>query len=254
MKKLIPFLLNLFPRPLLIRLSYIFMRFSALLLKGDNVECPVCEGRFKRFLPYGYHNIRENVLCPKCLSLERHRLLWLYLKEKTGFFHEELKVLHVAPEQCFFKKFRKQKNLDYITADLESPLADIKMDIQSIPLNDNEFDAVICNHVLEHVKDDQKALREIYRILKPGGLAILQVPMDMNMTSTYEDDSITSPKEREKHFRQKDHYRLYGADYPDRIKTVGFKSDEKNYLDEIDPVMKERYRLPENEYMLGFYK
>ncbi len=254
MKKLIPFLLNLFPRPLLIRMSYVFMRFSALFLKGDKVECPVCESRFKRFLPYGYNRVRENVLCPKCFSLERHRLLWLYLKEKTGFFHKNLRVLHVAPEQCFLSKFRKQQNLDYTTADLESPLADIKMDIQATPFNDNEFDFVICNHVLEHVKDDHKALQEILRILKPGGMAILQVPMDMNMASTYEDHTITSPKKREIHFRQKDHFRLYGADYPDRIKAAGFKSDDKNYLDEIEPALKERYRLPENEYMLGFKK
>jgi SAM-dependent methyltransferase len=254
MKKLIPVLLNLLPRPLLIRLSYLFMRFSALFLKGNNVECPVCESRFKRFLPYGYNKVRENVLCPKCLSLERHRLMWLYLEEKTAFFQKELKVLHVAPEQCFFRKFRKQKNLEYITADLESPLADIKMDIQSIPLNDNEFDVVICNHVLEHVKDDKKALQELFRVLRPGGFAILQVPMDISMKSTYEDDTITDPKEREKHFRQKDHFRIYGADYIDRIKAAGFKADGKNYLDEIDPARKERYRLPENEYMIGFYK
>ncbi|HJX70757.1 MAG TPA: methyltransferase domain-containing protein [Bacteroidales bacterium] len=254
MKKLIPVLLNLFPRPVLIRLSYIFMRFSKLFLKGNNVECPVCEGRFKRFLPYGYQNIRENALCPKCLSLERHRLMWLYLKEKTDFFHKNMKVLHIAPEQCFFKKFRQQKNLEYITADLKSPLADIKMDIQSIPLNDNEFDAVFCNHVLEHVKDDQQALREILRVLKPGGFAILQVPMDIHMTSTYEDDSITDPKEREKHFRQKDHFRLYGADYPDRIKAAGFVTDERNYLDEINSARKERYRLPEDELMIAFFK
>ncbi|MBN2214106.1 MAG: methyltransferase domain-containing protein [Bacteroidales bacterium] len=254
MKRIIPVLLNMFPRPLLIRLSYIFMRFSCLFLKGDNVECPVCGGRFRKFLPYGYKNVRENVLCPKCLSLERHRLMWLYLKEKTCFFHKNIKVLHVAPEQCFFRKFRKQKNLEYITADLESPLAGIKMDIQSVPLDDNEFDVIICNHVLEHVKDDRKALGEILRILKPGGFAILQVPVDMNMPVTYEDGTITDPKEREKHFRQKDHLRLYGADYPDRIKAAGFTTIENNYLDEIDTVKKARYRLPENEYMLAFYK
>jgi SAM-dependent methyltransferase len=254
MKKLIPFLLRLLPRPVLIRMSYFFMRFSALFLKGDNVECPVCGSSFKKFLPYGHQNVRENVLCPKCLSLERHRLMWLYLKARTGFFMKDLKVLHVAPEQCFFKRFRKQQNLEYVTADLESPLADIKMDIQSIPLNDNAFDVVICNHVLEHVKDDRKALREIFRVLKPGGFAILQVPTDINMNSTYEDDSVTDPKEREKHFRQKDHFRLYGADFPERVKAEGFKIREKNYLDEIDTAKKERYRLPENEYMFGFYK
>src|SRR5690554_1912046 len=99
MKRLLPFILNIVPRPLLIRLSYIFMHFSALFYRGNNVECPVCGGQFRRFMPYGYKDVRANALCPKCLSLERHRLLWLYLKEKTGFFTSKLKVLHVAPEQ-----------------------------------------------------------------------------------------------------------------------------------------------------------
>jgi SAM-dependent methyltransferase len=230
------------------------MRFGALFLKGNNVECPVCGGRFRKFLPYGYNNVRENVLCPKCLSLERHRLLWLYLKEKTGFFRNNYKVLHIAPEQCFYKRFRKLNNLQYVTADLESPLADIKMDIQSIPLNDNEFDIIICNHVLEHVKDDNRALHELFRVLKPGGFAILQVPVDISLPATYEDDSITNPKEREKHFRQKDHFRLYGADFPERTKKAGFIITETNYLDEINNDLKIRFRLPEREYMFGYRK
>ena len=116
------------------------------------------------------------MLCPKCLSLERHRLLWLYLKNRTEFFTAKLKVLHVAPEQCFFKTFRNMKNLVYLTADLESPLADMKLDIQDMPFPENEFDVIICNHVLEHVPDDRKAMHEIFRVLKKGGFAILQVP------------------------------------------------------------------------------
>lgn len=247
-------MLNLLPRPLLIRVSYYFMRISSVFLKGNNVECPVCGGRFRKFLPYGYNIVRENVLCPRCMSLERHRLLWLYLKKKTPFFSKKLKVLHIAPEQCFYRRFKNQENLDYLTADLKSPLADIKMDIQYMPLEENRFDVVICNHVLEHVEDDRKALAEILRVLKPGGMAILQVPMDLSMNKTYEDNSITDPKEREKHFRQKDHVRLYGKDYPERVKAAGFKADDRNFITEVPAELMKRYRLPENELMLGFYK
>jgi len=254
MRKLIPFFINSVPRPWLIRISMVFMRFAALWYRGDRVECPVCGGRFRKFLPYGYNRVRENVLCPKCLSLERHRLLWLYLKNRTGFFTEKLKVLHIAPEQCFFRLCRKMPNLTYITADLESPLAEIKLDIQDMPFPDDDFDVVICNHVLEHVPDDRKAIREIFRVLKRNGYALLQVPADYSMEHTHEDPSITDPSEREKHFRQKDHYRLYGRDYLQRLTEAGFHVPGENYLDGLSTRERERYRLPEQEYMYGYYK
>lgn len=254
MKKLIPLILKIFPRKYLIRLSYIFMRISSLLYRGNNVECPVCGSRFRKFLPYGHNIVRENVLCPKCLSLERHRLMWLYLKNKTGFFTEKLKVLHVAPEQCFYSRFRKLKNLNYVTADLESPIADIKLDIQKMPFADNEFDVVICNHVLEHVEDDKKAISEIFRVLKTGGFAVMHVPMNLSMDRTYEDPSITDPKDREKHFRQKDHYRLYGRDFPERVKNAGFRITSGSYTDELGNEDIERYRIIKKELMLVYRK
>jgi SAM-dependent methyltransferase len=254
MKKIIPLFINLVPRPWLIRISILFMRFAAFFYQGDQVECPVCGGRFRKFLPYGYNQVRKNVLCPKCLSLERHRLLWLFLKNRTDFFTASLKVLHIAPEQCFYKLFRKMINLSYVTADLESPLADIKLDIQHMPFAEGEFDVVICNHVLEHVPDDRKAMREIFRVLKKGGYAVLQVPANYTMEHTHEDPSITDPAEREKQFRQKDHYRLYGRDYLNRITEAGFHVPDNNYMNELSPGEKERYRLPVQEYMFGYYK
>jgi SAM-dependent methyltransferase len=254
MKKIIPLFINLFPRPWLIRISMVFMRFAAVFYLGNDVECPVCGGHFRKFLGYGYNQVRPNVLCPKCLSLERHRLLWLYLKNRTDFFTARKKVLHIAPEQCFYKAFRRMSNLTYVTADLESPLADLKLDIQHMPLPDDEFDVVICNHVLEHVPDDRQAIREIFRVLKKGGFAILQVPTSYSKEHTYEDPAITDPAERELHFRQKDHYRLYGRDYLDRLMEAGFHIPEINYLDELSLVEKERYRLPVMEYMYGYGK
>ncbi len=254
MKKLLRFILNAVPRKYLIRLSYVFMPFGSYFYRGNNVECPVCGGRFRKFMPYGYHATRENVLCPKCLSLERHRLMWLYLKNKTGFFTRPMKVLHIAPEQCFYRRFKKLGNLDYLTADLESPLADIKFDIQQIPLPDATFDMVICNHVLEHVEDDLKAMHEIHRILKPGGIAIMQVPMIMDREKTFEDPSITDPADRLIHFHQKDHFRIYGTDFNARAEKAGFRITENNYCDEIGNRLRERYRLPQKEFMFGYRK
>jgi len=146
------------------------------------------------------------------------------------------------------------KNLAYVTADLESPLADVKLDVQDMPFDDREFDVVICNHVLEHVPDDRKAIAEIFRVLRHGGFAIMQVPTDYSREKTYEDDSITEPLEREKHFRQKDHYRLYGRDYLNRISEAGFILKEENYMLSLSREDKDRFRLPETEFMYGYYK
>ncbi len=225
MKKIFKFLLNTLPRPLLIRLSYVFKFFAPVLYKGNNVECPVCEKSFRKFLAYGYgESHRENVLCPHDLTLERHRVMWLFLKLKTDFFSKpNLKVMHIAPEQCFNDLFKKQKNLDYTTGDLLSPIADLHFDLHDIPLEDNQYEVVFCNHVMEHVKDDLQCMKELYRIMKPGGWGIMQVPIDSNRNETYEDWSITSPKEREKHFWQYDHVRLYGLNYPKRLEEAGFK-------------------------------
>jgi ubiquinone/menaquinone biosynthesis C-methylase UbiE len=145
-------------------------------------------------------------------------------------------------------------NLTYVTADLESPLADVKLDIQQMPFEDNSFDIVICNHVLEHVPDDRKAMGEIFRVLRKGGFAVMQVPTNYDMENTYEDPSITGPAEREKHFRQKDHYRLYGRDYLKRLKETGFVLKGENYLSVVSTSEIERYRLPSREFMYGYYK
>ena len=153
-------------------------------------------------MPYGYEKQRDNVLSPSTLSLERHRLLWLYLQSETDFFVKPLKMLHFAPEQAFYRRFRQQQNLDYTTTDLSSPLADVKADICQLPFEDNTFDVIFCNHVLEHIPDDTQAMRELYRVLKPGGWAVLQIPQDLSRATTFEDDSITDPKERAKIFGQ----------------------------------------------------
>ena len=229
MKKLFKLILNFFPRPFLIRLSYTARPFLAFFLKGDTFTDPIDGKSFKSFLPYGYGKQRNNALSPSTLSLERHRLLWLYLKNETDFFSAKKKVLHFAPEQAFYERFRNMKNLDYTTSDLNSPLADVKADICNLPFNDNEFDIILCNHVLEHIPDDTKAMQELYRVLKLGGMGIFQIPQDLFRKTTFEDDSITDKKERAKIFGQYDHVRVYGRDYFDKLRSVGFKVKEVDY-------------------------
>ena len=194
-----------------------------------------------------HHSLRFQVGLYSTFSLERHRLLWLYLKEETSFFEQEQRVLHIAPEQCFLKRFKNMDNLHYTTADLYSPLVDIKADICNLPFDDNTFDTIFCNHVLEHIPDDTKAMKELYRVLKKGGTGIFQVPQDINRATTYEDFSITTPEERKKHFGQYDHVRIYGRDYADLLRKVGFKVQEVDYLKNLSNAKIEKYALQKGE-------
>lgn len=227
MKKMIAWVIRFVPRKYLQRLSGVGLKVLGVFYAGKSVECPICNHRYRSFLPYGRINPRPNALCPNCLSLERHRLIWLYLRDKTNFFQTKLRVLHIAPEPCFMKPFEKQHGDGYITADIESPLAKVKMDIHQIPFGENEFDAVLCNHVLEHVQDDVRAMSEIKRVLKLGGWAILQVPFFHPVPEvTFEDNSIINPREREKAFGQDDHVRKFGKDYSQRIERAGLHAEQ----------------------------
>jgi SAM-dependent methyltransferase len=258
-------------------MSYVARPIIAFSLKGTNFTDPIDGKSFKSMLPYGYETQRNNVLSPSTLSLERHRLLWLYLNEQTDFFKSELvsdssftntkriklrdaetnsalKVLHFAPEQSFYKLFRNQKNLEYTTTDLFSPLADVKADICDLPFEDNQYDVILCNHVLEHIPDDTKAMQELYRILKPGGMAILQIPQDLSRATTFADDSITDQKERAKIFGQYDHVRIYGRDYFDKLRSIGFKVVEEDYTNKIAPELVEKYCLAKGEIIPVCFK
>lgn len=254
MKKIFGILLNSIPRPFLIRISYIVRPLLAFFMQGNKYTDPIDGKSFRRFLPYGYAQQRNNVLAPGTLSLERHRLLWLYLKNETDFFSAPLKVLHFAPEQAFYKRFKKLKNLDYTTTDIASPLADVKADICNLPFKDNTFDVILCNHVLEHIKDDKKAMQELYRAMKPGGWGIFQIPQDLSRATTFEDDTITGRKERTKLFGQYDHVRVYGRDYFERLRTVGFSVREIHYSGKMKPDAVARYALSPTEILPVCYK
>ena len=254
--KIFKSILNTIPRPWLIKASYIVRPVISWYLRGDRFTDPIDGRSFRKFLPYGYGKQRENALSPSTLSLERHRLMWLFLKDNTNFFTaaKKLRVLHIAPEQCFLDIFRKQQNLNYITSDLESPIADVKADICDLPFKENEFDIVFCNHVLEHISNDTKAMQELYRVLKPGGFGIFQIPQDLSKAITFEDNTITDRKERAKLFGQYDHVRVYGRDYFDKLRSIGFKVDEVDYTKKITLDKIEKYCLMQNEILPVCYK
>jgi SAM-dependent methyltransferase len=248
MKKLISFIIRFVPRKYLQRVAGIGLKTLSILYRGSNVTCPVCGKSFRKFLPYGRINPRPNALCPSCMSLERHRLIWLYLKERSNFFDQKLQVLHIAPEACFINRFEKIHGDGYITADIESPLAKVKMDIHQIPFKDNTFDVVLCNHVLEHVDDDIKAMSEIARVLKPHGFGILQVPFFNPIPEvTYQDKTITDAKAREAAFGQDDHVRKYGKDYLSRIERAGMTAVEDNFVNTLDALTVRKFGLAAGE-------
>jgi SAM-dependent methyltransferase len=250
MKTLISLLIRYVPRKYLQLVSGAGLKVLGFFYRGDNVECPICTHRYRTFLPYGRINPRPNALCPHCQSLERHRLIWLYLEKKTDFLTRRQRVLHVAPEACFMKRFEAIHGEGYITADIESPLAKVKMDIHNIPFDDGTFDVVLCNHVLEHVDNDIRAMSEIARVLKPGGYSILQVPFFSPVPDkTIEDVSIKDPREREKAFGQDDHVRKFGKDYTQRIARSGLKPEANTFSKDLPDSDVLKYGLAKGEVL-----
>lgn len=244
-------ILAMFPRPFLIRLSLFFQPLLRWWFQGDRFEDPIDESSYRKFLPYGYRQLRPNALCPGTLSLERHRLLWLYLDRQTDFLTKKLCVLHVAPEQAFFQQFKTFSHWDYTTTDLYSPLADVKADLTDLAFADESFDLIFCNHVLEHIPEDAKALAELYRILRKGGTAILQVPLEEERITTLEDTSITHPKERSEAFGQYDHVRIYGQDYYQRVAAAGFQVQAVDLFPQLSQEEIQRYALQKERIPVG---
>jgi Methyltransferase domain len=198
-----------------------YNRATAFAYAGDAVHCTCCERSFGRFRPYARGRGDVVPMCPWCGSLPRHRVDWLFLRERIDS-EGPIRLLHVAPEPGIRQSLQALPNVEYLSADLNSAQAMAHFDVQAIPLAEESLDAIVCNHVLEHVDDDRKAMAEFHRILRAGGWALLQVPFDDQLTTTFEDPSVTDPRERERLFGQHDHVRLYGRDYADRLREAGF--------------------------------
>jgi predicted SAM-dependent methyltransferase len=240
-----------------------YPQFADLYVKyryfGTKFKCPFCDGHFRRLLPDGLDipvlkeknvvggGYRLNAKCPYCYSSDRERLIYLYLKNKTNHFYGNLKLLHVAPERNLQKVLMAHPNIDYLSADLDSPLAMVTIDITNIQYEDNLFDILICNHVLEHVPDDQKAMLELYRVLKHGGWGILQVPISLSLNKTYEDPTVTTSEGRKKVFGQDDHVRIYARDYKDRLERVGFSVEVYRFAEEFGESAIHKYALLKDE-------
>ncbi len=228
----------------------IFHTYKPLLLSKSQwqVECPACGWKGPEFLP---NSLRPNARCPKCDSKERHRLYFLYLKEHIPA-NRSIRVLHFAPEKIITRLFKSFNNVEYLSADLDPNKAMTQEDITNTSFESNSFDIIFCAHVLEHIPDDIKAMRELFRVLKPGGFAILQVPIKdiyngRVINKTYEDFSITDPKKREHVFGQHDHVRIYGRDFKDRLENAGFKVNIEKYADKIGQDKLRRFVLLPND-------
>lgn len=249
---------SVFPKDFVVWIKKVKFRLDILL--GNYVHCPICRSSFEEFQPFGIYD-RANARCRNCASLERHRLIYLFLSEKSGLLeeHEEepvLRVLHFAPEEPFYQVFSKRNNIDYIPCDLNPELYEYdeaveikRADITDIPFDDNTFDFILCNHVLEHIPDDGKAMSELYRVMKPGGSGIFQVPIDYDRAETYEDSTITTPAERERAFGRPDHVRYYGRDYKKKLETAGFTVSEDDFVKRLSKRKVAIYRLDPTEFI-----
>lgn len=219
---------------------------AKVLHRGGRRYCPVCHSHVRAFKPYG-HVKRPDAQCPVCGCVERHRFTWRFFQKQTNLFDGRPKrMLHIAPEPAFEELLRGLDYLDYVTVDLQDEHADHCMDVTRMDFEDGCFDVVHCSHVLEHLHDDRKAMREIVRVLAPGGWASILVPMIAD--HTFEDPSVTDPAERARLFGQWDHVRAYGPDFPDRLREEGFRVAEVSAASLLDdPAEEERVRFKDEQ-------
>jgi SAM-dependent methyltransferase len=224
-------------------------RYRALLYRGRKVRCPVCGSGLRYFRPAWN---RPDAVCPRCLSEERHRALWLFLREHPRLLSDAGPLLHFAPEPVLDDRIRTLVPERYVSADLDPARAMDRVDIADLPYPDGSFGAVVCSHVLEHVEDDRRAMREMRRVLRRGGLALVMVPLDRSRQHTLEDPTITEPAAREAAYRQADHVRLYGRDLPERLDEAGFRTQVVRYVEGLPPAIRLRHGLnPEDEIYLA---
>lgn len=221
----------------------LYLKVTSIFYRGDRFECNVCKKKFRKLRPLGKLKLRINAECPYCGAQERSRVLFFYLQNETTIFEKKSSLLHFAPEWGLHKIFKKTKNLQYINVDLNSNFADMQMDITDLKFPKNTFDFIICSHVLGHVPDENKAIKEMKRVLKPHGTAFILTIVDWNNPVTYESESIKTPEERLKHYSEPDLLRLHGADFSKRLEKGGFNVEIINYIEKLGKEKQEYYRL-----------
>lgn len=223
------------------------LALRALLFVGSRYTCPCCGWRLRAFTHGGTSfQVRDLGYCPRCNSKARHRRIWLYLEHRTNLFSDPLRLFHVSPKYCFSRRFITMPNLDYVGVDLnDRPNIAAWADITATPIRSDTFDAVICVHVLEEIERDRTAMQELYRILKPGGWAVITVPTRLDR-ETYEDPTITSPEERLRAFGEKAHVRIYGRDLKERLEACGFQV-QIDLGKDIERQTMEKYGLRDDE-------
>lgn len=195
-------------------------------------RCPICRSRLRAFLAHG-DPPRSNARCPVCGSLERHRLDWLFMQRRTDLFDGQPKsLLHVAPEKFFATRLSRIAGIDYLSVDLDPKRAMLQDDLTDLSSPDDCFSVIYCSHVLEHIPDDRRAMAEMVRVLKPGGWALINVPV--TVPETFEDPAVTSPEERARVFGQHDHVRRCGPDYGQRMEAAGFRVEVLRATDLVD--------------------
>jgi len=204
------------------------------------VQCPCCERRWASFAPDWN---RPDAICPGCGAHERHRALWIYLRDEMTVGERPIDMLHFAPEYALDLNLAPLRNLRRTTADLDGAGVDMAVDITAMPFADQSFEAVICSHVLEHVPDDRAAMAELLRVLRPGGWALVMVPIDKSLEGTYENAAIVTPEAREEAFWQHDHVRLYAPDIAGRLEEAGFHIEPVRIAEGLEPGVAQRYGL-----------
>lgn len=216
---------KLIPKETLFQIEPVLRNIYSLTYRGKNHLCIVCNFNLTNFI-----SLKNNdLLCPNCGSLSRDRRLYLLLK--NNFLLQDTKVLDFSPSRCLSRKLKKNQDIEYISTDLSGNFnADYRYDITNIAINSETIDLIICYHVLEHIEDDLKAMKELFRILKPSGKAIIQTPFKEG--EIYENTTIKSPKDRLKHFGQDDHVRIYSVNgLKERLESIGFIVQINNYFE-----------------------
>ena len=216
-------------------------RYDLWRHRGSAVRCPLCGSSFSalRALPG-----RPNAVCWRCGSYERHRAIGLLFEREPQLLRGP--VLHVAPEAALRRALADRVD-GYTTLDLHRDDVDVRADLEHTGLPDGAFATIVCSHVLEHVPDDRAAMREIRRLLRSGGHAVILVPLHLGLAATLEDDAVTTDADRLRTYGQADHVRLYGRDFAERLRASGLAAEERVMAREAGPEQARRHALLEHD-------